>query len=89
MHNSNKLNNMHTHNETTGACMTETACDVMNEGKKYAKELYQQGVDTMYDAEKTVKEYSDKMVQRIHDKPITAVLVAAGIGMLVSALLRK
>lgn len=71
------------------AHVAEAAEELINESKKYAHEVYQHGVDKVSDAEQVVKEYSDKVVQKIHEKPITSVLIAAGVGMLLAAFLRK
>lgn len=69
--------------------VAESAADLVNEGKKLANEMYQQGIDKVGDVEEKVKEYSDKMVEKIQEKPITSILVAAGVGMLLAAFLRK
>lgn len=71
------------------ARITDAATDLLNEGKKYASDVYQQGVDKIGNAEEAVKEYSDKLVDIIHEKPITSIIVAAGIGILLASLLKK
>ncbi|KTD34876.1 hypothetical protein Lmor_1409 [Legionella moravica] len=63
--------------------------ELLNEGKKFAHEVYHEGINKVSDAEEAVKEYSDKLVQKIQEKPLTSVLVAAGVGMLLAAFLRK
>lgn len=69
--------------------VAEAAEALLNEGKKFAHEVYQEGIHKVSDAEDVVKECSDKLVQKIHDKPLTSVLIAAGVGMLLAAFLRK
>jgi ElaB/YqjD/DUF883 family membrane-anchored ribosome-binding protein len=86
---SSKLNNDFSSRETTNSNLADSASELLNEGKKYANELYQQGVDKVSEADDMMKEYSDKIAQKIHEKPITAVLIAAGVGMLLASLLRK
>lgn len=71
------------------AHVTEAAADLVNEGKKYANEVYQQGVNKIEDVEDTVKEYSDKLIEIIQEKPLTAIMVAAGVGMLLASILKK
>ncbi|KTD52766.1 DUF883 C-terminal domain-containing protein [Legionella quateirensis] len=74
---------------TNSSHVAAAAEDLINEGKKFANEVYQEGVHKVSDAEEVVKEYSDKLVQKIQEKPLTSVLVAAGVGVLLAALLRK
>jgi len=78
---------------STESHVADSASDLLNESRKLANELYQKGVGKMGDAEDmvkdTVKEYSDQLVKKIHEKPLTSVLVAAGVGLLLSSLLRK
>ena len=77
-------------NQTTHSSHVAAAAeDLINEGKKFANEVYREGVNKVSDAEEVVKEYSDKIVQKIQEKPLTSVLVAAGVGMLLAAFLRK
>lgn len=69
--------------------VAEAAEALLNEGKKFAHEVYQHGIHKASDAEDVVKECSDRLVQKIHEKPVTSVLLAAGVGMLLAAFLRK
>lgn len=85
----NKTNDHIKNQNPDHAHVAEAAEALLNEGKKYAHEVYQQGIHKVSDAEDAVKEYSDKLVQKIQEKPLTSVLVAAGVGMLLAAFLRK
>ncbi|MBX9704026.1 MAG: hypothetical protein K2X39_07715 [Silvanigrellaceae bacterium] len=69
--------------------VSEAASQLLNEGKKYANELYEQGKDKVSDAQDSVKEYSDSLMKVIHENPLTSVLIAAGVGMLISSIFRK
>lgn len=73
--------------------VVEAAEDLYKEGKKFAHDVFQQSVNKVSgkvsNAEDLVSDYSDKVVQKIHEKPLTSVLVAAGVGMLLAAFLRK
>lgn len=67
----------------------EAASDLLNESKKYANELYQEGLNQVNVAEDNVKEYSDQLLKKIQENPLTAVMIAGGIGFLLSKILRK
>ena len=73
--------------------MRQSANDLVNEGKELASELYEQSKDkvkdTMSDAEEYIKTYSDKLVNKIHTNPLSSILVAVGVGMLLSTLFKK
>lgn len=65
------------------------ASDLLNEGEKKASELYNKGLDKMDEMEDCIKEYSDELLKKVQDNPLTSVLVAAGIGFLISSMLKK
>jgi ElaB/YqjD/DUF883 family membrane-anchored ribosome-binding protein len=71
------------------AQVAEAANALINEGKKYAHDLYEEGVHKMGDAQHNAKEYSDEVVNKVRKNPVTSVLVAAGVGFLLSSILRK
>ncbi len=75
--------------EATKSRVKDSANDLVNEGKKYANELYEEGLAKVDDVETMVQEYSDKLVQKIHTNPLSSVLVAMGVGILLSSILRK
>jgi ElaB/YqjD/DUF883 family membrane-anchored ribosome-binding protein len=79
----------HQNNSPKKSHVGEAATDLLNEGKKYANELYDQGLNKVGEAEDSVKEYSDELVKKVHENPLTALAIAAGIGFLLSTLLRK
>lgn len=63
--------------------------DLLHEGKKYANALYAEGVNKVNDAEESIKEYSDELLKKVQQNPLTSVLIAGGIGFLLSAFFRK
>lgn len=63
--------------------------DLLTEGKKYANELYEEGLDKMNSTERDIEKYSEELINKVRENPLKAVLIAGGIGFLVSALLRK
>lgn len=77
------------HGRKDGACMTDAASELLNEGKKYANELYKEGLNKVSEAEDSVKEYSDDLLKKVQENPLASVLIAAGVGFLLSALLKK
>lgn len=75
------------------AKIKESANDLLTEGKRLAGEIYHQSIDAMggkvEEVEEYVHEYSDKIVKKIRTNPFASVLIAAGVGMLISTILRK
>jgi len=75
------------------AKIKESASDLLQESKKLANDLYQDGVnkvsEKVNDVEDYVHEYSDKLIQKIQANPLSSVLVAAGVGLLLATFLRK
>ena len=69
--------------------VAETASDLLNDGKKLAHELYEEGMSRIETAEDSVKEYSDELLKKVQQNPITSVLIAGGVGFLLSKLLKK
>ena len=69
------------------------ASDLVNDSKKLANELYKEGVNRVNQAEDELKEYSkeysDKLLKQIHENPFTSVLIAAGVGFLLSTIFKK
>lgn len=75
------------------AKMKESATELLSESKKLANDLYQQGVDKVSehvnDTEERIHVYSDKLVKKIHTNPLSSVLMAVGVGMLLSSFFKK
>lgn len=67
----------------------EAATELLQEGRKLANELYEDSLHKVQNAEDSVKEYSDELVKKVKEKPLTSLLIAGGIGFILSALLRK
>jgi ElaB/YqjD/DUF883 family membrane-anchored ribosome-binding protein len=65
------------------------ASELLHEGKKIANELYEGGLNRVNDAQDTAKEYSDELVKKVKTNPLTSLLIAGGIGFLLSTLLKK
>ena len=69
--------------------VSEAAQELVNDSKKLANELYEEGRHRVNDVQRNAKEYSDELLEKVRKNPATSVLVAAGVGFLLSSLLRK
>ena len=65
------------------------ASQLLNEGKRKANQLYEEGVHKVNEVEENVKEYSDHLVKKVQENPLTSILIAGGIGFLLSRLMKK
>ncbi len=65
------------------------ANDLMTDGKKLASALYENGLEKYNVAEGQIKEYSDDLLKKVQHNPLAAVLIAGGIGFILSSLLKK
>ncbi|HRD68642.1 MAG TPA: hypothetical protein PK657_00710 [Legionella sp.] len=68
--------------------VSEAASELLKEGKKLASELYNEGMHKVTDVEENMKEYSDKLMLKVKENPLTSVLIAGGIGFLLSKILK-
>lgn len=69
--------------------VSDAANDSLNESKKLANEIYEDGRTKLTEAEEQLKDYSDQLIRKIQDKPLTSLLIAGGVGFLISKLLKK
>lgn len=67
----------------------DAANELLNESKKLANELYEEGINKLSEAEQHFKEYSELFAKKIQEKPLTSILIAGGIGFILSKFLRK
>jgi len=67
----------------------DAANELLSESKKLASELYEDGISKLNEAEQQLKNYSELVVKKIQEKPLTSILIAGGIGFLLSKLLKK
>lgn len=82
---SSSMKNDSSHKSSVG----DAANELLSEGKKLANELYEDGRAKITEAEQQLKDYSDSFAKKIQEKPITSILIAGGIGFLLSKLLKK
>ncbi|KTD22319.1 Bacterial protein of uncharacterised function (DUF883) [Legionella lansingensis] len=62
---------------------------VLDDSKKVANELYEEGKNRIHEVQNNIKEYSDQIAHRVHEKPLLSLLIAGGVGFLLSMLLRR
>ncbi|VEG92068.1 DUF883 C-terminal domain-containing protein [Legionella spiritensis] len=67
----------------------DAANQLLEETKKLANELYQDTLKKVGDAQHNAKDYSDELLKKVQKNPLKSVLIAGGIGFLLSSLLRK
>jgi ElaB/YqjD/DUF883 family membrane-anchored ribosome-binding protein len=65
------------------------ANELLNESKKLANEMYEGSMNKLSTAEEQMKQYSDHMLRKVQNNPLTSMLIAGGIGYILSKLLRK
>lgn len=76
-------------NKKQKAHVAEAAANLLHESKKFANELYEEGLNKVNEAEDKVKKQSDQLLQKVQENPLTSVLIAGGIGFLLAKLMRK
>ena len=64
------------------------ASELLDEGKKRAHDIYEEGVNKVNEAEDNIKEYSDQLMRKIQKNPLASVLIAGGIGYLLSKIMK-
>lgn len=79
-------NNSGTHDEKP---IQRAAKDLLDDGKKLANEVYEQGMNKVNEAGTNVKQYTDDLLIRVKENPMASILIAGGIGFLLSSLLKN
>lgn len=69
--------------------VADAASDLLHEGKKWADEMRDEGMHKVNEVEENLKECSDQLLKKIQENPLTSVLIAGGVGFLLSKILRK
>lgn len=83
------IDNMRQPGGNSKAQVSSTVDDLLNDGKKLAHELYEDGLEKVAGVEDEMKDYSDKLMKNVQENPLTAILIAGGIGFLLSTLFKK
>jgi hypothetical protein len=63
----------------------ETASHLLQEGRTLANELYEEGKHKLFDAGENLKEYSDRVVQKVQERPVASVLFLSGLSLMILA----
>lgn len=71
------------------ANVADAANNLLNEGKKWVHEMRDEGLHKVNQAEEQVKVQSDQILKKIQENPLSSVLIAGGIGFILSRILRK
>lgn len=80
-------NNVGLSNNTTP--VADQANRVIDETKKLGNQIYEEGKDKLDEFQGNIKESTNKFMDKVHAKPLQSLLIAAGVGFLLSYLLRK
>ena len=79
------MNNSHRNQKSDVA---GAATNLLHEGKKWANEMRDEGLNQVSHAEENIKEYSDQVLRKVQANPLASVLIAAGVGYLFSKLIK-
>lgn len=71
------------------ASVSDATSELLDDGQKLANGLYKKDIHQANEVEDNVKEYSDKLLKKVQENPLASVLVAGGVGFLLSILLKK
>lgn len=86
---SKKRATMHQANGAQRAHVVEAATELLNESRKLAHEFYEDSLHKVGDVQESAKEYSDELLNKVKKNPLASVLIAGGIGFLLSSLFKK
>lgn len=62
---------------------------VVGDAKHLASEIYEEGRHKFDEMQHDLKLRSEQITQRVYQKPISSLLIAAGVGFILSSLLRR
>ena len=69
--------------------VSAAAIDLLDEGAKWVNEVGEEGLNKVNQAEESLKGYSHQVLKNVQENPLTSVLIAGGIGFLLSLILKK
>lgn len=69
--------------------MVADGARLVHEGKKLVSNLYNDGHEILHHAGNDVKEYSDEMLKKVQKNPLTSLLIATGVGVVLSVFLGR
>ncbi|MCC5016140.1 MULTISPECIES: hypothetical protein [Legionella] len=77
------------HNGRSKAHVGEAANHLLHEGKKLANDVYEEGLNKLEDVQDELKGYSDELLKKVQKNPLTSLLIAGGVGFLLSLILKN
>lgn len=80
---------MNTQSHNQKSHVADAASELLNEGKKWANEMRDEGMHKVSEAEDSIRECSDQLLKKVQENPLASVLIAGGIGFLLSKILSK
>ena len=69
--------------------LSDAGSSIFHDGKKLANDLYQEGRQKVQAAEDNLKEYSEELTQKVKENPLASLMIAAGVGFLLSSLFKR
>ncbi len=76
-------------NRSEKAHVSEAASELLKEGKKWANEMRDEGINRACEAEENLRECTDQLLKKVQQNPLTSILIAGGVGFLLSKIMRK
>lgn len=67
----------------------ETVDSFADQVKDTVSDLYENSKDKLTSLEGCIEEYAGEVIQKVKQKPLTSLLIAGGIGFIISKLLKK
>lgn len=69
--------------------IADDANRVYDDARKLVTDVYQEGRHQFNDVQQTLRLQSKQLTQIIHEKPLSSILIAAGVGFILATLLRR
>jgi hypothetical protein len=63
---------MNTTNRNQKSHVKKAASDLLDEGKKWANEVREEGLNIVNETEENLKEYSDQVLKKVQENPLTS-----------------
>lgn len=57
--------------------------------KEAASDMYKGGKKQLHGLEQNFEEYSDELINKVREKPLTSLLIAVGVGFILSKIIKK
>ncbi len=83
------VNGKHPKHMEHSSHVKEAAIELLNEGKKLSNEIYEESLHRIANAEDNLKDQSDVLLNKVKENPLASILIAGGVGFILSALLKK